>query len=87
LSGGLGLESISSRAGGAACRGTNASASHRLVVEIDGAVHAGAEARALDARRTAELGRLYGVRVMRLPAGLVERDVEAAVALVRAALG
>ncbi|HSQ63869.1 MAG TPA: endonuclease domain-containing protein [Polyangiaceae bacterium] len=61
-------------------------ASHRLVIEVDGAVHASAEARACDARRSAELERLHGVRVMRLPAGLVERDVEAAVALVRAAL-
>ena len=59
-------------------------ASQRLVVEVDGSVHCGREA--FDAKRTAELEALYGVRVMRLPAGLVERDVDAAVDLVRAAL-
>ena len=58
---------------------------YRLVVEVDGAVHRGREA--CDDRRTAELERLYGVRVLRLEAGLVERDMDAAVAVVRAALG
>src|SRR5512143_1405443 len=43
-------------------------ASHRLVIEVDGAVHASAEARERDARRSRELGRLYGVRVMRISA-------------------
>ena len=61
-------------------------ASHRLVIEVDGAVHAGEEARVRDAHRTSELERLYGVRVLRLSAELVERDVAAAVASIRAAL-
>jgi very-short-patch-repair endonuclease len=58
--------------------------SARLVVEIDGLYHqrrAGA-----DARRERKLRRL-GFRVLRLEAGLVERDVAQAVELVRAALG
>ena len=37
--------------------------------------------------RDAELARLYGVRVLRIDAELVARDVEAALAIVRAALG
>jgi hypothetical protein len=40
-------------------------------------------------RRTSERGglaRTYGVRVLRIDADLVERDVRAAVAIVRAAL-
>ena len=61
-------------------------ASHKLVIEVDGAVHASSDARGRDARRTAELARLYGVRVVRISAGLVERDVEAAVGRIRAAL-
>ena len=60
-------------------------ASHRLVIEVDGAVHRGREA--YDAHRTSELERLYGVRVLRISAELVEQDVEAAVRLVREALG
>jgi very-short-patch-repair endonuclease len=59
-------------------------ASHGLVIEVDGSVHEGREAH--DAHRTSELERLYGVRVMRIAAELVERDVYAAVALIRAAL-
>ena len=59
-------------------------ASCRLVVEVDGSVHCGRET--FDAKRTAELEAMYGVRVMRLSARLVERDVDAAVELVRAAL-
>ena len=59
-------------------------ASYRLVVEIDGAIHAELEAR--DRFRDAELARIYGVRVLRIPARLVLRDVEAAVALIRAAM-
>jgi very-short-patch-repair endonuclease len=59
---------------------------YKLVVEVDGAVHDGAEARARDAWRDAELGRMYGVRVLRIDAELVERDVYAAMAIVRAAL-
>ncbi len=61
-------------------------AAYKLVVEVDGGVHCSAEARARDAVRDAELGRLYGVRVLRIDAELVEADVLAAVALVRAAL-
>ena len=59
-------------------------ASHRLVIEIDGSVHE--RQRAYDARRDAFLASTYGVRVLRIHAGLVERDVLAAIALVRAAL-
>ena len=54
--------------------------SARLVVEVDGGWHEGREA--ADARRDAALGRL-GYRVLRLPADLVEREVEAAVGRVR----
>jgi very-short-patch-repair endonuclease len=61
-------------------------AAYELVVEVDGGVHRTAEARARDAHRDAELGRIYGVRVLRIDAELVETDVFAAVALVRAAL-
>ena len=61
-------------------------ASSKLVVEVDGAVHDGPEAGERDARRDADLVRIYGVRVLRLDAELVERDVFAAVALVRASL-
>ena len=62
-------------------------ASHKLVVEVDGGVHRTPEARRRDAWREAELRRLYGVRVLRIDAERVERDVFAAVGLVRAALG
>ena len=55
----------------------------RLVVEVDGGYHA--RRCAADAHRDAKLGRL-GYRVLRLPAALVMEDLQAAVALVRAAL-
>jgi very-short-patch-repair endonuclease len=55
----------------------------KLVVEVDGAIHA--RRRAADARRERDLGRL-GYRVVRIPAGLVMGDVGAAVGLVRGAL-
>jgi very-short-patch-repair endonuclease len=61
-------------------------AAYRLVVEVDGGVHDSAEARVRDAWRDAELARVYGVRVLRIDAELVERDVYAAMAIVRAAL-
>lgn len=54
-----------------------------LVVEVDGGWHG--TRRHADARRDGALRRA-GYRVLRLPAALVERDVEAAVRLVRAAL-
>jgi very-short-patch-repair endonuclease len=57
--------------------------SARLVVEVDGAWHR--RRRSADARRDRKL-RLLGFRVLRLEAGLVERDVAQAVELVRAAL-
>jgi very-short-patch-repair endonuclease len=57
--------------------------SRRLVVEVDGGVHA---ARALlDAQRDAALERA-GYRVLRVPAALVVSNLPVAVALVRAAL-
>jgi very-short-patch-repair endonuclease len=55
----------------------------RLVVEVDGGVHRD-RVRA-DARRDRDLGRL-GWRVLRLPDELVRLQLDAAVALVRAAL-
>jgi very-short-patch-repair endonuclease len=55
-----------------------------LVVEVDGAAHRGRAA--ADARRDRFL-LLLGYRVLRLAAELVERDLLAAVARVRAALG
>ena len=58
--------------------------SYKLVVEVDGGIHRALRER--DRVRDAELARLYGVRVLRIDAELVERDVYAAVALVRAAL-
>jgi very-short-patch-repair endonuclease len=42
-------------------------ASLRLVIEVDGSVHEGREAR--DASRTAKLVALYGVRVVRVDSG------------------
>jgi very-short-patch-repair endonuclease len=59
--------------------------SYRLVVEVDGGVHASDEARRRDEARDAWLARL-GLRVLRLSAGLVERDVVAAVEIIRAAM-
>jgi very-short-patch-repair endonuclease len=54
-----------------------------LVVEVDGGVHVGRELD--DAERDRQL-RGFGYRVVRVSAELVERDVAAAVAVVRAAL-
>lgn len=57
-------------------------ASHRLIVEVDGQHH---ERRAAaDARRDRKLERL-GYRVLRIPAQLVMRDLEGAMAMVREA--
>ena len=61
-------------------------ASRRLVIEIDGGVHASAEAQARDAHRARELIALYGVRVLRIDAAVVEANVDAALAVIRAAL-
>jgi very-short-patch-repair endonuclease len=58
-------------------------ASHRLVVEVDGAHHA--RRRGADARRDAVLGRL-GFRVLRLDARLVLGAFAEAVEAVRRAL-
>jgi very-short-patch-repair endonuclease len=55
----------------------------RLVVEVDGGVHIGQRRR--DELRDLSL-RAQGLRVLRLDAALVERDVAAALAVVRAAL-
>ena len=56
----------------------------RLVVEVDDASYLGREAQ--DARRDAAL-RVRGYRVVRIPAGLVLRDVELAASVVRKAQG
>jgi very-short-patch-repair endonuclease len=61
-------------------------ASARLVVEVDGAVHMRPGARERDDARQAVIEAAYGVRFLRVSAELVERDVFAVVALVRAAL-
>ncbi len=58
----------------------------RLVVEVDGAVHLRIEQQRRDALRQSELEREHAVRFVRISAELVERDVLAAVAGVRAAL-
>jgi very-short-patch-repair endonuclease len=55
----------------------------KLVVEVDGEVHAGRIG--ADARRDRDLGRM-GYRVLRLPRELVQERPEEAVALVVAAL-
>jgi very-short-patch-repair endonuclease len=55
-----------------------------LVVEVDGGVHVGRE---LDDAERDRLLRGFGYRVVRVSAELVERDLAAAVAIVRAALG
>lgn len=60
-----------------------AAPSVRLVVEVDGAIHA--RQRAADARRDRDLARL-GYQVLRVTAQLVIHDLDQAVALVRAAL-
>ena len=62
-------------------------AAYRLVIEIDGGAHVCEAARLADARRAAELVRTFGVRVLRLPAELVENELAAALAIVRRALG
>ena len=61
-------------------------ASHRLVIEIDGGVHASPRAHELDAHRTEQLAALYSVRVLRIDATLVETNVDAALAIIRAAV-
>ena len=58
--------------------------SRRLVIEVYGGVHRAQRER--DRLRDAYLASAYGVRVLRIEAGMVERDVLTAVALVRAAL-
>ena len=58
----------------------------RVVVEVDGSVHDSVEARERDAVRQAELEKVYAVRFVRVRAELVERNVLAAVAVIRAAL-
>ena len=60
-----------------------AAPSAKLVVEVDGEVHAGRAA--ADARRDRDLGRM-GYRVLRLSRALVQEQLEEAVALVVAAL-
>ena len=57
---------------------------HKLVIEVDGGIHRAQRER--DRARDAYLAGTYGVRVLRIDAELVERDVRAAVAIVRAAL-
>ena len=57
--------------------------SRRLVIEVDGGVHAARGQ--LDAQRDAALERA-GYRVLRVPAALVVSNLPVAVALVRAAL-
>ena len=57
--------------------------SARLVVEVDGAAHAGRAAQ--DARRDAHLGKA-GYQVLRLPAELVLNDLPAAIEQVKRAL-
>ena len=61
-----------------------AAPSAKLVVKVDGEVHAGRAA--ADARRDRDLGRM-GYRVLRLPRAWVQGQLEQAVALVVAALG
>jgi leucyl-tRNA synthetase len=58
----------------------------KLVVEVDGGVHDEPEQAQRDAMRQAAIERTYGVRFVRVSAELVERDVLAAVDLVRLAL-
>jgi leucyl-tRNA synthetase len=55
----------------------------RLVVEVDGRYHS--ERRDADARRDRALAKL-GWRVVRIEAALVERELDAAVRIVRGAL-
>jgi guanylate kinase len=58
----------------------------RVVVEVDGGVHLGEEHARRDAWRQREIEETYGVRFVRVSAGLVERDVLRAVEIVRAAM-
>lgn len=59
-------------------------ASRRLVIEVDGSVH---DTRLeLDAARDAFLAAVYGVRVMRVRAEIVERDLTATLGAIRRAL-
>jgi very-short-patch-repair endonuclease len=60
--------------------------SYRLVVEVDGSVHDEPEVAAHDVARHAWLEATFGVRFLRLPAALVERDLAAALAQIRAVL-
>ena len=62
-----------------------ASIAHRLVVEVDGAIHGDAEHARRDAARQRALEAL-GWRVLRLDAELVESDLASALAGIRAAL-
>ena len=57
----------------------------KLVVEVDGGYHRdrGAE----DAARDLDLAAYYGVRVVRVDAGLVERDLSAALRVLAGHLG
>jgi very-short-patch-repair endonuclease len=61
-------------------------ASARLVVEVDGPVHARPGAAERDAARQAGIEATYGVRFLRLAADFVERDTFAALDRVRDAL-
>ena len=56
----------------------------RLAVEVDGAAHVGREVR--DRLRDEYLGR-FGVRVLRVKAWHVERELSAVLARIRVALG
>ncbi len=57
---------------------------HKLVVEVDGAIHD--SQREQDAIRQRELELLFGVHFVRIRAELVEHNVLDAVAVIRAAL-
>ena len=59
-------------------------ASRRLVIELDGGVHR--EQREQDLARDRYLASTHGVRVLRIDAELVEANLRAALAIVRAAL-
>ena len=51
---------------------------HKLVVEVDGAVHDSVEAAERDVARQAWLERMFGVRFVRVSAWLVEREIKVA---------